>query len=232
MTGKLILLPNLLHDLASPDLSLPSSLHDIVHSLDGLFAENAKRGRRFLKMFNRPPQDFPIITYDDVSEMLDPLKQGETWGLISDAGRPCLADPGAWLVRKARQNHIPVQALSGPTSPMLALMLSGLPAQSFTFLGYLPKKTQERKRKIRAIEADSKKHRMTYMWIETPYRNEAMFRDLIHTLRETTHLGIASDLTGPEEKVDLLSVAQWKKKKMLHLHKKPAIFLLYAHDLS
>jgi len=228
----LILLPNLLHEEAQEALCLPGGLKEVVSRLNGLIAESPKEGRQFLKRMGRVPLEVPQkelsehTTSEEIDRLLDPMKKGETWGYVSDAGLPCLADPGAKLVAKARENKIAVQAISGPSSIMLVLMLSGLSAQNFSFLGYLPRDTEELKKALKAMEKRVREEKQTQVFIETPYRNEKLFQTLVQTLSLDLKLCIASNLTGPDESVETQTIANWKKTSPPPLKDKPAIFAI------
>ncbi|MBM3192385.1 MAG: SAM-dependent methyltransferase [Chlamydiae bacterium] len=208
----LYLLPNLLHPEANPNLSFVRGLKEVVDSLDGFFVETPKEARVYLKHF-----DFDKLKIKPMEEIqekndLSPLVRGEKWGVISDAGLPCIADPGAKLVRAAREKGIDVQAIPGPSSIFLALMLAGLESQSFIFQGYMPR--------------DHKIERLSYLqvFIETPYNNEKTVEKLLSTLHPEDTLSIASDLTLPSQVVVTKKVKDWKERK--NFHKKPAIFLI------
>lgn len=224
MCAKLILLPNLLATSADKAASLPPCVDAVVSNLDGLIAESEKGGRHFLMRHTPHFRDIPIELLSEHKEEVDPLidlMTGETtWGLVSDAGMPCLADPGARLVTRARKRGITIEAIPGPTSILLALALSGLPAQSFFFHGYPPKKPDER-----AIWIDSLSSDTTHLAIEAPYRNDHLFRALIDHLPETAHLGYAANLTAPDQIVDLRTVGEWRLA-IPTIGKVPAIFMV------
>jgi 16S rRNA (cytidine1402-2'-O)-methyltransferase len=224
------LLPNLLGETASQAQGFPTALEDAVRGLDGLIAESEKGGRAFLRRFAFSPaktwKEVPIRLLNEhtqeVASLLEPLVRGETWGLVSDAGLPCLADPGALLVRFAREKGCGVRALAGPSSPMLALMLSGLPAQSFAFHGYLHRDPIPQ---IRMLEKRSQAEGSTHLFIEAPYRNERLLRTLIATLSDSVVLAVACDLTLPTEQVTVLPVRTWKERSLPCIDKRPAVFL-------
>ncbi len=192
--AALLLLPNLLGENRHHEVFLPSSVDAAVKTLDGIIAESEQGGRRFLGHFDteKAAHLIPLATLnehtkdDDLDFLLEPLTKGERWGLVSDAGMPCIADPGHKLVRRARQLGIPVQAFVGPSAVMLSLMLSGLPGQRFTFRGYLPKESEERKAEMRKLEQASSAGQATQIFIEAPYRNAATLGDLIATLHDNT----------------------------------------------
>lgn len=220
----LILLPNL---LGPEGLELiPSIVADKVKTLDGLIAESEKAGRSFLHRYKRSAHTVPIaLLREDYDFLLEPIEKGETWGMISDAGLPCLADPGSALVRRAREKNIPVEAISGPSSITLALMLSGLVARRFFFQGYLDR---DRIPHIRRLEHLSRKERAIQVLIEAPYKNSATFEALVNTLSPRTLLCTACQLTQPDQEVITLSVEEWRGRKPPNIHKKPTIFLYMA----
>jgi len=153
--------------------------------------------------------------------------EGKSVGLISEAGCPGIADPGQSLVRWAHQNHVKVVPLIGPSSVFLALMASGMNGQQFTFHGYLPVSSSERKKKLKQLEEESQRNRQTQLFIETPYRNDSLLKDILEVLRPSTALCIASNITLPGEFICTRPVSAWKKN-LPDLKKKPSIFLLQA----
>jgi 16S rRNA (cytidine1402-2'-O)-methyltransferase len=231
----LYLLPNLLDENSAHELFLPISVDKVVAKLDGLVAESEKGGRHFLRRFAFPEpktfRDMPIrllnehSTEKDLDELMEPLKKRENWGLISDCGLPCLADPGSKLVRRCHALNIPVEALVGPSSIVMALMLSGLPAQSFAFHGYLERETPLLAKQLQLLEERSLKEKSTHVCIEAPYRSPRMLETLIHNLKDTTLLCVAWDLALPTQRVIVLSVSRWKKFTLPNLEKKPCVFL-------
>lgn len=236
MTQKkpaLLLLPNVLGDVAHHELFLPASVDKAVESLDGLIAESEKGGRRFLSRFKheKKPQDIPLALLnehtkkDEIDFLLEPIRKGERWGLISDAGLPCIADPGHELVFRARNSGILVQAFNGPSSILLALMLSGLPGQNFTFNGY---PIMESAPMLRKLEKRSQEEKTTQIFIEAPYRSQKFLEALLENLDDSTLLACAWDLTLPTQGVLSQPVALWKKSPLPNLVKKPAIFLFRA----
>ncbi len=234
----LLLLPNLLGEQRHHELFLPASIGRAVKTLDGLIAESEQGGRRFLGLFDidKPRHLVPIALLNehtadtDIDFLLQPLVAGERWGLVSDAGLPCVADPGSKLVRRARQLGIPVQAFVGPSSLMMALMLSGLPGQRFTFRGYLPKESKERQAELRKLEQASAAARATQIFMEAPYRNSATLTDTIATLKENTWLCVVWDLTLPTQGVVSLPVGQWRGMTLPNLDKKPAVYLVATEE--
>lgn len=232
----LLLLPNVLGDVKHHSLFLPASVDKAVASLDGLIAESAAAGRRYLSRFEtkKPAHEIPIALFNehtpdaDIDFLLEPIRKGERWGLISDGGLPCIADPGAKLVRRASQSGIIVQAFSGPSSLLLGLMLSGLPGQRFYFAGYLDKEPQQREKEIKELQRNSKANQATQIFIEAPYRNMHLLDSLIKTLSDATQLCVAWDLTMPTQGVISQKIERWKKSPLPNLEKKTAVFLIYA----
>ena len=235
----LLLLPNFLSEEASLE-TLPANLGQKVFSLDGIIAENEKEARRYLKHFSfkegKTFRDIPIrllnehTVKEELQELLAPILQGQVWGIISDAGLPCIADPGAQLVALAKQRGVQVEAISGPSSIFLALMLSGLSAQRFFFQGYLERDPEKLRAEIRVLEKESKQRTCTQVCIEATYRSLSLFTALIQTLEENTKLSISCDLTSKTEMSETLSVRQWKKRIEPDLQKKPTIFLFNASE--
>ena len=234
----LYLLPNLLADLESHTSQLPSSVDEAVATLTHLIAENEKEGRHFLKRFAYPtPKTFREIsihllnehsTLEQKKELIAEVKKGGVWGLISDCGMPCLADPGADLVLMARDRGIPVKTFPGPSSPLLALVLSGLGGQRFTFHGYLPKDELPLVAELKRIEKLSKQEQSTHLFIETPYKNQRLFDKMLQTLDDETFLCLACDLTLPEQFVTTKRIKQWKLQPVKEFNKRPCIFLIRA----
>lgn len=224
----LLLLPNLLAEHAHHQLFLPASVDKAVASLDGLIAESERGGRRYLGRFEtkKPAAQIPISELNehtkeaDYDFLLEPLKKGERWGLVSDAGLPCIADPGAGLVARARQIGIVVQAFVGPSAVLLSLMLSGLPGQRFAFHGYFQQD------KLMEWLRRSKQDNATQLFIEAPYRNRKTLEYLLETLPADAKLCVAWDLTLPTQGLLTQTVATWKKSPLPNIDKKPAMFLL------
>lgn len=233
----LYLLPNTLGTRQVQEL--PAVIGDILPKMKGLIVESERAGRAFLSLWKVPePHRFPLavlskqkLTIKACDFYLDPiLKKQECWGLLSDAGLPCIADPGMHLVRRARTLGISVKGISGPCSITLALMLSGLPGQKFTFLGYLPQQPRERMLFLR--KPFDKGH--TQICIETPYRNKYVFETLLQALPKHAELCVAIDLTGNQEFVDTRPIESWLcavdlETVMEHMTKVPAIFLFCIH---
>lgn len=235
MAGTLYLIPVPLGPTAPQD-SLPANVLAIVRPITYFVVEQAKTARAFLKAAgtDTPLQELQLeelnehTKADALDRLLAPLRSGHDVGLLSEAGCPAVADPGANLVALAQQENIRVVPLIGPSSLLLALMASGLNGQRFAFLGYLPAKEAERTKALRDLESDSRKHKQTQLFIETPYRNKAMFEGVLQACSPTTRLTVATDLTLPSESVLTLTIAQWKKKTPPEIERRPTVFLLLA----
>ncbi|SDD54684.1 SAM-dependent methyltransferase [Paraburkholderia lycopersici] len=238
-TGTLYLIPNTLGDGddAALDAVLPAPVRERAGTLASYIGENAKTTRAFLKRVGttRPIQEIEIRELNintpagEIDRLLAPLLAGIDTGLVSEAGVPAVADPGAQLVRRAHERGIRVVPLVGPSSILLALMASGLNGQSFAFHGYLPVDANERVKKLRELEQASRKSKQTQIFIETPYRNRTLLDALLATCAPSTLVCVAADLTLPTETIVSRAVSDWKKKSAPELHKRPAIFLLLAH---
>lgn len=226
----LFLLPNTLGPVEDINGYFPSNVREVVSRIDGLIAESEGEGRRYLKRFptKRKPHEMPIALLNkhtskqELDFLLEPVLQGEIWGVVSDAGLPCLADPGAVLVRRASQLKIPIEALVGPSSITLALMLSGLSGQQFFFHGYIPKKPDEREQALRSWE---KMKGITHVFIEAPYRNQHTLQACLKILRPETLLTAAIDLTLPDQRVETAQVGKWKE---FEIGKRPTVFLFHS----
>ena len=210
--------------------ALPATALVRVRSLRDFVVENAKTARAFLKDVGMPCQiqDLRIATLAaDVSSHVKTLKEGSSIGLLSEAGCPAIADPGALLVDAAHQAGIRVVPLIGPSSIVLALMASGLEGQRFAFCGYLPREPEERRKKIKELEARSRRERETQIFIETPYRNDVLLASLLDVLSEKTSLCIATDLTLSTEQIHTQSVSRWRGARQA-IGKRPTVFLLLS----
>lgn len=234
MKPALLLFPNLLGKDRNHEAYFPKSVDQAVETIDGLIAESETAGRRFLGRFQtkKDPREIPIALYnehtkdDDIDFLLEPLKNGERWGFVSDAGLPCIADPGSKLVFRARQIGIKVQAYVGPSSLLLGLMLSGLSGQSFTFHGYLEKDAERLKARLKELEAEAKKTGYTQIFMERPYKNKQTMAALMDVLGAETLLSVAWELTTPDQGVLTQTVENWNKSPLPNLEKKNAIFLI------
>ena len=233
--GRLWLIPTPLGDSSDPRRCLPLDTIDIAVGLDCFVAENAKTARAYLKKLplQRPIQEIDIRELSEhtpaaaLPELLAPLMAGRDVGLLSEAGCPAVADPGAPLVALAHQRGIPVRPLIGPSSILLALMASGLGGQAFSFAGYLPQQPDARLQAARELEQRSARLGETVLMIETPYRNQAIFETLLNALSSETRLLVASALTLPEESIQMAAIADWRAKKAA-LPKVPTVFGLLA----
>jgi 16S rRNA (cytidine1402-2'-O)-methyltransferase len=235
MAGTLYLIPVTLGDDAIGK-ALPPDAVAIAQRLDTFVVENEKTARRFLGAIKtaKPVRELTLLTLNEhttdkeLPALLAPLLAGKDVGLMSEAGCPGVADPGAQLVALAHRNNIRVVPLVGPSSILLALMASGLDGQRFAFLGYLPSDKAERVKKLREIESESRKNRETQIFIETPYRNGHLLEDMLATCNPSTRLCVACDLTLGTELIISKTVADWKTATLPDMHKRPAIFLLLA----
>lgn len=234
-TGTLYLIPTNLSTAFMPAAILPASVIATAIRLNHYVAENAKSARAFLKAIgvDRPLMEISIrelnsqTRTDALIDMIAPLLAGHDVGLVSEAGAPGVADPGALIVAIAHQHGIPVVPLVGPSSILLGLMASGLNGQTFAFHGYLPQEKSARVTAIAALEKESRQRNMTQLFIETPYRNQALYADLLTALAPSTHLCLARDLTGSREYVQTKCVSEWRKET-LPLEKLPTLFLFLA----
>ena len=235
MTGTLWLLPVALGDTAW-DAVLPAATRDVGCRLRRFVVENAKTARAELKRIGHPLplrklaiEPLPESpSAADLERLLAPLLAGEDIGLMSEAGCPAVADPGALLVRRAHELGITVRPLVGPSSLLLALMASGLDGQRFAFHGYLPAREPERSRRIGELEKESARLAQTQIFIETPYRNPALFAALLAACRPATRLCVASDLTLAQESVLTQRIGAWRSAPAPALDKRPTVFLLLA----
>ncbi len=235
--GTLYLIPSNLSEPFLPAQILPATVIATAIRLNHYIAENAKAARAFLKGIGvvRPLLEISILELNDrtpkhaLNDMIAPLVAGHDVGLVSEAGAPGVADPGAVIVAIAHQRGIPVVPLVGPSSILLGLMASGLNGQTFAFHGYLAQDKTARAAAIIALEKESRQRNMTQLFIETPYRNEALFADLIKVLAPSTQLCRARDLTGNRENVQTMSVGEWRKH-MPALEKLPTLFLFLAES--
>ena len=233
-SGTLYLVPVL---LGATDwrTSLPEDSVWQARRLIHYVAENAKSARAFLKAIAHPLPLREIVISElppapsptDIEELLAPLTMGIDLGLVSEAGCPAVADPGALLVRRTHELGLEVRPLVGPSSLLLALMASGLDGQRFAFHGYLPKREPQRGERIRALEQESARVRQTQIFIEAPYRNRALFESLLRHCDPDTLLCVASALTLPEEKIRTRSIADWRENQTIDADR-PCVFLLLA----
>ena len=231
--GKLYLIPCPIEETAIH--TIPDYVVKIIHSLDLFLVEKAKTARHFIKRTN---PSFAINTleilelnkHEETSETADFIRlieSGRDGGLISEAGCPGVADPGAMAVLKAHQAGIEVIPLVGPSSILLALMGSGMNGQQFTFHGYLSPKAPELAKDLKRLEIQSGKFNQTQIFIEAPYRNRNVIEQALKGLNDNTLLCIAVDITAPSEFIQTKTIKEWKKSKIPDLHKRPALFLIY-----
>jgi len=211
---------------SSPEESLPAPALQTIKGLKDFAVENAKSARAFLGALGMPVRELSIRAIEDGGDLLEPLKQNRPLGLLSEAGCPAIADPGAALVEAAHREGFRVVPLVGPSSLVLALMASGLEGQRFAFCGYLPREAKERARRIRELEERSRKEEETEIFIETPYRNDALFAALQETCSPHSRLCVAADLTLPSESVQTKTIVEWRRAA--GPGKRPAVFLLQA----
>jgi len=232
MTGKVYLIPTVLHEEALQ--TIPAYILDAVKDCSVFFVEQEKTARRYLKKLWREMviDDYQWFTIHKAEaevrlQFVQLLQEGKNIGIISEAGCPGIADPGQVLVEAAQSIQAVVHPLVGPSSILLALMASGMNGQCFQFHGYLPIDAAERKKKIKELETDSYKRNCTQLFIETPYRNNALITDLLHACKQETKLCIAVDITAASESIQTKTIQDWKKQP-LDIHKRLAIFLLHA----
>jgi len=232
-TGTLFLIPCTLGDIPAEQV-LPTHVITVARKLKYFVVEQPKSARKFLSAL-KPEHTIQSIHFSSLNQhtdpkelvdMLAPLLAGEDVGILSEAGCPGVADPGADLVLLAHHNSIPVVPLVGPSSILLALMASGLNGQRFAFHGYLPIAEAERNQTIVLLEAESSKRNQTQLFIETPYRNEKLFTALLTNCRPQTMLCIATDITLINEKIQTHSIKIWKSLPIPLLNKHPSMFLL------
>lgn len=215
---------------------LPEPVQNCAKHLKHFIAENAKSARAFLKALpsDTPLQEIEIRELNEhtpqkaLPELLAPLMAGIDVGLISEAGCPAVADPGAYLVALAHDEGIQVQPMIGPSSILLALMGSGLSGQNFAFHGYLPAKDDQRKNKLRELEKDSRQDHRTQIFIETPYRNRQMLETLLNTCTPSTRICVATDLTLSSESIMTRIPDEWRRHGIPDIDRRPTVFLLQA----
>lgn len=237
LAPALYLIPTDMSEGSIDSVIPPRNLY-ILSKIEYFIVENVREARRFIRRA-LPQADISRLHFVElnrhtdltgISHWLDPLRQGMPVGLLSDAGCPAVADPGAVIVDIVQRERLRVVPLVGPSSILLGLMASGFNGQGFAFHGYLPIDDHQRATAIRALEDSSARHDMTHIFIETPYRNNRMLRTLIATLRDNTRICVAADLTHPaHESVISRTVREWKKNiNTMDYDKRPAVFLIYA----
>lgn len=231
--GILYLIPNTLGQ-SNIDSVLPSYNISVAKNLRHFIVENVRSARRFLKMLDRDIVIDDLSFYelnrhtppDRIAELLLPIYEGHSMGIISEAGCPAIADPGADVVAIAQRKNIRVVPLVGASSIILSLMASGFNGQSFAFVGYLPIDKKARIKRLKQLESRASSERQTQIFIETPYRNNQLVQDMVATLKPDTLLCIASELTADTESVKTLPIAEWAKQQ-IDINKRNTIFLIY-----
>ena len=228
----------LIPSVIAPDSAgrvLPPQVLEVLGRLNYFLAENLRTSRRFISALKlgRPIDQLHFEVLDkrtapqELAKLMVPLRQGNDIGILSEAGCPGVADPGALAVAYAHQHNITVVPLVGPSSFLLALMASGFSGQSFAFHGYLPIDKVARQKAIRQLEKEARQHRQTQIFMETPFRNESLLRDVLGQCSPNTLVCIAKDITGPNEFIKTQTV-QWWRQHVPALHKIPVVFLLSA----
>ena len=233
LLGKLYLIPTTMGECDPMDV-LPQTVKRTIDFIDHYIVENEKTARKSIKEVHPEKKQSELILFTlnkrtEVKEHLEfiqPLLEGKNVGLMSEAGCPGVADPGAVIVKLAHDKGIQVVPLVGPSSILLAMMASGMNGQSFTFHGYLPIEKDEKKASFKSLERISFEKNQSQIIIETPYRNNKLLEDLIQTLNPETHLCIATDITLPTEYIKTKKIAAWKKET-IDLHKRPTIFIIH-----
>ncbi|PAW92214.1 SAM-dependent methyltransferase [Mucilaginibacter sp. MD40] len=231
--GTLYLIPVPLADDAAAKSFTPY-LTDTINSIKEYIVENEKTARKFLKQAGLKTPQSELLIHDygkhnrdsGLKDFFKGLLAGNDVGLMSEAGCPGIADPGADIVAEAHRKGITVVPLVGPSSILLALMASGFNGQSFTFHGYLPIDKADRTRRIKELENAAERHKQTQLFIETPFRNDSMLQEVLKTCKPNTRLCIACDITAPTEFIKTQTIAAWQKQ-VPDLRKRPAIFLLF-----
>ena len=231
--GKLYLIPTTLGESDPMDV-LPQTVKRAIDFIDHYIVENEKTARRFIKAVNAQKVQAELKIsllnkHTEVSEhnaMIKPCLEGINVGLMSEAGCPGVADPGAVIVKIAHEKGIQVVPLVGPSSILLAMMASGMNGQSFAFNGYLPIDKSDKKSALKNFEKMSSDKNQSQIFIETPYRNNKLLEDILSALQPNTHLCIAADITLPTEYIKTLRVTDWKKTKV-DLHNRPTIFIIH-----
>ena len=234
MPGILFLIPNTLGENA-PDEVIPQKVIETAKRLRHFIVEDVRTARRYLRRIDRTfpiddSQFFELNQHTDRSKIepyIKPLLDGNDMGIISEAGCPAVADPGADIVALAHRKGIRVVPLVGPSSILLAQMASGFNGQSFAFVGYLPIEAAERQKRLRKLEHRAKEENQTQLFIETPYRNMKLFDELTATLKGDTRLCIACDITLESEYIETRTIGEWKQKKPQDLNKRPTIFGIF-----
>ena len=235
MKGRLFLIPSPLGD-NDPAEVIPAGVLSMLPSISTYVVEAVRTARRYLSAagLKGHVQDLEFhelnehTTPEEVEALMKLFDDGRDVGLITEAGLPAVADPGAQLVRLCHRHGVEVVPMSGPSSLMLALMASGLNGQSFAFLGYLPAKTEERRQALRSIEKHSSTARQTKIFIETPYRNDSLLADILSVCKADTEVCIAANITMPDAFIRTKTVGEWKKS-VPTIGKRPCVFLILGH---
>ena len=233
LLGKLYLIPTTLGEMNHEDV-LPQTIKRSIDFIDCYIVENEKTARKFIKQVQpeKKQSDLKLFSLNKHTEpaahleFIKPLLEGYNIGLMSEAGCPGVADPGAVIVKLAHEKGIQVVPLVGPSSILLAIMASGMNGQSFTFNGYLPIDKSEKKQAIKGLEKLSFEKNQSQLFIETPYRNNKLLEDMLQTLQPNTLLCVACDITLPTEYIKTFAVSNWKKQKV-DLHNRPTIFIIH-----
>ncbi len=230
-TGKLYLLPNTLG--GSPDSVVPSKVYSIVQGIDHFIVEEMRSARRFLRAIGYE-KNFEEVVFTllnehtertDLDAFLAPAFEGKDIGLLSEAGSPCIADPGSDVVRTAHKLGVRVVPMAGASSVLLALISSGMNGQNFAFSGYLPREKSERSKRLRQLEHLATGQNQTQVFMDAPYRNDQVMQDLLTSLKPDTMLCVATDITCDNEVLRMMSIGEWKNK-VHKLHKRPVMFVI------
>jgi len=233
--GKLYLIPTIIGE-GTEYKTLPSFVSDKIKDINIFIVENIRTSRRFIKKMYKEKDIDSTLFYsygkhdklDLQEEFLPHIYQGKDVGIISEAGVPCVADPGSKIVDFAHKFQIEVVPLVGPSSILLALIASGLNGQNFAFSGYLPIDKSERSRKIKDLEVLSRRNKQTQIFMETPYRNIQLFDSILKVCSKSTKLCIASNITLDSENIETKIIEEWKSSNLPKIHKSPTIFLIYG----
>lgn len=234
MNKRLYLIPVALDEETPITTTLPNDAIEVIKRLTVFIVENEKTARAYLKKVGilTPQKDLTIVLHSKKDRL--PINQyfklfdtTDEIGLMSEAGCPGIADPGADVIREAHRRNIEVFPFVGPSSILMALMSAGFNGQQFTFVGYLPIDKADRIKRIKDLEMVSEKYNITQIFIETPFRNNHLFDDVVKNCKGTTSLSIGVDITGANQSLKTMSIDQWKENKP-ELHKRPAVFVLYA----
>lgn len=233
--GKVYLIPSVISENTQEQV-IPLHVKNAIKTCDSFLVENLRTARRYISSLRLgltiEDLEFDILdkktSYEECVDLIQPILQGQNVGIISESGCPGIADPGARLVHIAHQFGITCVPIVGPSSILMALMASGFNGQSFAFHGYLPIDKRDRQQRIRELERESKEKNQTQIFMDTPYRNEALLADIIKTARKDTFLCVARDITGENELILTKSISKWKPDS-ISLKKIPTIFLIFAN---